>query len=157
VPLRVEVTHVAGVLSRPARRTLEGRVGRAIDRYLEAAFLGGDYPRSDFGTSFRSFTAGAARRAHSDQALLTNRPLGASTRWVRAARRTAYLSVLAPKGRVAGVTAAVDLVLRVDRGDDPAQRVHLRGRLLLTRDHRGAWSIFGYDLSRSTVPVGGRS
>jgi hypothetical protein len=57
--------------------------------------------------------------------------------------------VLAPKGEVAGITAAVDLELRVDRGSRPDRHVSLAGRLLLTPAAHGRWSIFGYDLHRS--------
>jgi hypothetical protein len=150
VPMRVEVTHVAGRLAAPGRRTLAAKVGRTISAYVDAAFLTGRYPRSSFSTSFASsFTSGAARQARGEQALLTNQPFGRTTRSVRATRRTAYLSVLAPRQRVAGVTAAVDLVFAVDRGTAPPDRVELRGRLLLTRDPAGAWRIFGYDLDRS--------
>jgi len=153
VPLRVEVTHVAGKLPARDRRRVADRVGRALSAYVDAAFLGGAYPRSDFTRSFGAFTGGGARQARRDTALLTNQPLGATTRTVQATRRTAYLSVLAPKGTVAGATAAVDLVFRVDRGPRPGRRVHLRGRLLLTKDRSGGWAIFGYDLSRSSRPL----
>ncbi len=62
--------------------------------------------------------------------------------------------MLAPKQHPAGVTAAVDLVFLVDRGDQPAQRVHLKGRLLLTHGKDGGrWTIFGYDLNRSQAPA----
>lgn len=152
VPMRVEVTHVAGKLG-PVRRTaLVAAVRRTLSAYVDAAFLAGDYPRSSFAGSFTSFTRGAARQARGDAAQLTNRPLGATTRSVRATRRTAYLSVLAPRQQVAGVTAAVDLEFLVDRDQAPAQRVKVRGRLLLTRDRAGAWKIFGYDVTRSQTP-----
>jgi hypothetical protein len=65
--------------------------------------------------------------------------------------------VIAPRGKVAGVTAAVDLVFRVDRGDKAGRRVHLKGRLLMTPARPGTWAVFGYDLSRSSAPVGSRS
>jgi hypothetical protein len=153
-PFRVSVTHVAGELSKSKRANVARRVRTTLSAYVDAAFLAGDYPRSDFDSSFRSFTSGAARDARSDRGLLTNRSLGASTASVRAIRRTAYLSVLAPKQHPAGVTAAVNLVFLVDRGDRPAQRVHLKGRLVLTHaKHGGKWSIFGYDLSRSQAPA----
>jgi hypothetical protein len=152
-PLRISVTHVAGRLDKPHRVLLARHVGRTISAYVDAAFPGGGYPRSDFSSSFGAFTAGALADARHDQDLLTNRPLGASTTSVRATRRTAYLSVLAPKGRVAGVTAAVDLELLVDRGRRPGWHVHLAGRLLLTPTSPGRWSIFGYDLHRSDTPT----
>lgn len=145
---------MAGELPAAARRTVATRVGRTISAYVDAAFLDGDYPRSDFKASFGAFTPGGAGQARADVSLLTNQPLGATTRTVQATRRTAYLSVLAPKGKVAGATAAVDLAFRVDRGSRPGRRVHLKGRLLLTRDRTGSWAIFGYDLDRSATQVG---
>jgi hypothetical protein len=148
-PLRVAVTRVSGKLSAHDRTVLAANVGRVIGGYLDAAFLRGPYPRSDFSDSFGAFTRGAARTARRDQALLTNRGLGPSTASVRAVRRTAYLSVLAPFEVAAGVTANVALDLVVRRSSGPPQRVRMSGRLLLTRDDRGGWSIFGYDLSRS--------
>ena len=154
-PLKVVVTRVSGTLPARSRPALEANVARTISAYVDAAFLKGDYPRSDFSGSFGSFTAGAARDARRDQGLLTNRQLGPTTESVRATRRTAYLSVLAPYKVAAGVTAKVDLVFVVDRGDQPAQQVRLGGRLLLTRDKSGGWSIFGYDLHRSDTPRSG--
>jgi hypothetical protein len=157
-PFRVSVTHVAGKLSQAKRNTVARRVRATLSAYVDKAFLAGDYPRSDFGSSFGAFTSGAARDARHDQGLLTNRSLGPTTTSVRAVHRTAYLSVLAPKQHPAGVTAAVDLTFRVDRGDRSAQRVHLKGRLLLTHGNNGGrWSIFGYDLNRSQLPARGDS
>ena len=152
VPLKVVVTRVSGKLPEKSRPALEANVGKAISAYVDGAFLAGDYPRSDFGDAFGAFTSGAAGDARRDADLLTNRELGPSTESVRATRRTAYLSVLAPYKVAAGVTAKVDLVFVVDRGDDTAQRVRLAGRLLMTRNKSNGWSIFGYDLHRSQTP-----
>ena len=152
VPLKVVVTRVSGKLPEKSRPALEANVGKAISAYVDGAFLAGDYPRSDFGGAFGVFTSGAAGNARRDVRLLTNRELGPSTESVRATRRTAYLSVLAPYKVAAGVTAKVDLVFVVDRGDDTAQRVRLAGRLLMMRNKSNGWSIFGYDLHRSQTP-----
>ena len=152
VPLKVVVTRVSGKLPEKSKPALEANVGKAISAYVDGAFLAGDYPRSDFGEAFGAFTSGAAGDARRDADLLTNRELGPSTASVRATRRTAYLSVLAPYKVAAGVTAKVDLVFVVDRGDQTAQRVRLAGRLLLTRNKSNGWSIFGYDLHRSETP-----
>lgn len=157
-PWQIRVTHVAGRLGARDRRALVTRVGRTLEAYVAAAFVAGDYPRSDFARSFSSsFTRGAARRARADLAVLTNRPLGPTTRAVRAARRTAYLSVLAPEGKPGGVSAAVHLVLDVDRGDRVAQRLRVQGRLLLTPGRPGTWRIFGYDVDGRRTPLRGRS
>jgi hypothetical protein len=157
VVLRTRVGHVAGRLPAASRQRLVATVGRTLSTYLDEAFIGGNYPRSDFDGSFGAFTAGAATAARRDETLLTNRTLGPTTERVRATRRTASLSVLAPGGRAAGVTATLDAVLRVDRGSRPARLVHLHGRLLLTPRVDGSWAIFGYDLDRSTTPAGSAS
>ena len=157
VPLRVRVTRVLGRLPERAHPALEANVGKAIGAYLDGAFLSGTYPRSDFSAAFAPFTRGAAVQAHRDTTLLTNASYGATTTAVRATRSTAYLSVLAPNKVAAGVTARVDLVMRVDRGQQPAEQVRITGRMLLTRNARNDWTIFGYQLARSDAPAGGGS
>jgi hypothetical protein len=154
VPQKVVVTRVSGRLPVAARKSLEANVAKTLKAYVDAAFLAGEYPRSDFAGSFGTFTSGARADARRDQGLLTNQPLGPTTESVHATRRTAYLSVLAPYKVAAGVTAKVDLVFVVDRGDQPSQRVRVAGRLLLTRTPSapGGWAVFGYDLHRSSAP-----
>ncbi|HVH95242.1 MAG TPA: hypothetical protein VM688_10015 [Nocardioidaceae bacterium] len=152
-PFRVAVTRVSGKLTEQQRTGLAADVRRVLAAYLDAAFLGGTYPRSDFTDSFGTFTTGAARTARRDRDLLTNERLGPHTESVRAVRRTAFLSVLAPSEVAAGVTANVNLDLMVRTLSGPSERVRLKGRLLLTRNPGNGWSIFGYDVSRSDTPV----
>jgi hypothetical protein len=156
VPLKVLVTRVSGRLPAKARTSLQGNVGRTISAYVDGAFLG-DYPRSDFSAAFATFTKGAASDAKRDRDLLTNARFGPSTGSVAVKKQTAYLSVLAPHKVAAGVTARVELALLLDRADKSAERVHVTGRLLLTRKQGGGWQIFGYDLARSNTAVGGGS
>jgi hypothetical protein len=152
VPLTVRVTRVAGRLRPKARTALEHNVGRVVGRYFHDAFLG-DYPRTDFHDAFATFSRDAEQRARADRALLTNAELGPSTQAVTPRVEKAYLSVLAPNKVAAGVTARVRLEMVADRDNQQDRRVTVTGRLLLTRKKSGGWQIFGYDLSRSTVPV----
>lgn len=154
-PLRVRVTRVAGRLPARVRPALEKHVASSIQRYVDGAFLG-EYPRSSFPQAFVTFTRGARAQGVRQATLLTNKTFGPTTTSVRTARGTAYLSVLAPNRVAVGVTARVDLVFAVERGDAAAQKVHLQGRLLMTRSG-GTWKIFGYDLARSQAPVGSSS
>jgi hypothetical protein len=149
VHLRIRVTRVSGKLKDSQRRALEHNVGKAITGYFNAAYLGGDYPRSDFGNAFNTFSKGAARRARHDRGLLTNASLGQSTESVTPKKTAAYLSVLAPNKVAAGVDARIILVYVADRGDKPAQQVQVTGRLMLTRKKSGGWQIFGYHVARS--------
>lgn len=156
-PARVRVTRVSGTLKEKDRVVLADNVRKVVTAYFDDAFVGGDYPRESFGDAFATFSVGAARQADGDRDLLTNRVLGATTEAVRVRRRTAYLSVLAPYKVAAGVTARVHLRFLADRGDKPAKRVDVTGRLMLTRKRSGGWQIFGYDLSQNARTVGKES
>jgi hypothetical protein len=151
---KVRVTRVAGRLKPKDQEVLATKVGAVVTAYFEDAFLGGDYPRSDFDDAFATFTPGAAEQAKHDRDLLTNIDLGPTTDSVVASRQTAYLSVLAPHKVAAGVTALVDLRFVADRGDEPDKEVTVKGRLMLTRKNDGGWTIFGYDLTQSASTVG---
>jgi len=154
VPLKVKVTRVSGTLPKKVRSTLESKVGRAISGYFDAAFVGGEYPRTDFSDAFGTFTRNAAAQARRDTGLLTNAVLGGSTESVSVQDSDAWLSVLAPNKVAAGVTAKFRLVFVADRGDAAADReVTMTGRLLLTRARDGGWDIFGYDVARSVAPA----
>lgn len=153
-PPVVRVTRVAGRLPARDRRALERNAGRVVTRWFDEAYLGGTQPRTDFSGAFAAFTPGARRQARGDRGLLTNALLGARATEVVPHRRAAYLSVLAPYGVAAGVTARIELAYLVLREDRPDRQVTVRGRLVLTRAERGGWEIFGYDLSRSVRPGG---
>jgi hypothetical protein len=151
--VKVRVTRVAGRMRPKDQEVLADKVGSVVSAYFDDAFLGGDYPRSDFDGAFATFSAGAAKQAQRDRDLLSNSVLGPTTESVVARRQTAYLSVLAPHKVAAGVTARVDLRFVADRGDEPAKEVTVKGRLMLTRKDDGGWKIFGYDLTQSASAV----
>ena len=151
-PLKVVVTRVSGRLSPQARHALEGNVKAVLARYLDAAYLGGTYPRSDFSAAYASFTPAVRAQARHDGWLLTNRSLGPTAQAVVARKQAAYLSVLAPYSVAAGLTARLHLEYVVDRGARPARQVTVTGRLMLTR-HGHGWAIFAYDVSRSVRSV----
>jgi hypothetical protein len=156
-PARVRVSRVSGKLKEKDREVLADNVEKVVTAYFDDAFLAGEYPRESFADAFATFSTGAARQADGDRDLLTNRVLGPTTEAVQVRRRTAYLSVLAPYRVAAGVTARVHLRFLADRGDKPAKRVDVTGRLMLTRKKSGGWQIFGYDLSQNARTVGEES
>ncbi|MDQ3615812.1 MAG: hypothetical protein M3393_04150 [Actinomycetota bacterium] len=150
--MTVRVTHVSGRFVDSKKASLRRSVGTVVSKYFDAAFLTGDYPRSDFDGAFEPFSKGAAAKARKDRNLLTTARLGPSTEAVAITQKEASLSMLAARGAVAGVTAQIRLVYVVDRGDRDGTRVTISGRLLLTREKSGDWQIFGYDVARSAVP-----
>lgn len=154
VPTQATVAKVVGAkLNREQKERLEKQVSRVLSDYFDAAFLGGEYPRSDFSGALATFSPGAAQRATSDRALLTNASIGTSTEAVVARTKAARLDVLVPRRLVAGLTARIRLVFVQERTDGADQRVTVSGRLLMNRAKSGSWQIFGYDINRSSVPV----
>lgn len=157
--MKVRVARVVGEdLPKQRRRRLEEQVGRVVAGYFDAAYLGGEYPRTDFTGALAAFSDGAVQRAASDRNLLTNAGIGARTDRVVPRAKQARLDVLVPRRVVAGLTARVRLVFLQEQARGPVRKVTVQGRLLLNRKKSGPWQIFGYDLSRSSVPsrAGGR-
>jgi hypothetical protein len=145
VPTRTGIHRVFGRLPVARRKAVRRQVGKVVDRWWEAAYLGGTYPRGSFPSAFPGFTAAAEERARADKALLTNQTGGPLIDEVTATRRTVTLDILATRKRARTVTAHV--VLKFDTTGQKTGTTTVRGRLFLTHQ-RGAWRIFGYDLSK---------
>ncbi len=148
-PLVVTVKSTAGTLSHDRLSSAKVSIGRVVDGWLEAAFIGGDYPRDDFTSAFARFTAGAARDAERDRALLTNVTLGPELVDVAARRRAVKLSILAAHHRPQGASARVHLTLAGVRDDGSVLNLYVSGDLYLTRTEGNTWKIFGFDLDRA--------
>jgi hypothetical protein len=145
VRTRTKIHRVFGRLPDARRKVVRRQVGEVVDRWWEAAYLGGTYPRSSFPAAFPGFTRGAEARARADKALLTNQTGGHRIDSVEATHRSVSLDVLATRKQARSVTAHV--LLRFDTTGDKTGTTVVRGRLFLVRQ-RGGWRIFGYDLSK---------
>jgi hypothetical protein len=153
--MKVSVARVSGErLKKDQRRRLEKQIGRVLSDYFDDAYLAGEYPRSDFAGALAVFSPGLAERATSDRTLLTNAGIGPDTEAVVARAKQARLDVLVPRRLVAGLTARIRLVFVEDRATGADRKTTVKGRLMLNRKSSGAWQIFGYDVSRSSVPAG---
>ncbi|GAB3021060.1 hypothetical protein GCM10011376_22350 [Nocardioides flavus (ex Wang et al. 2016)] len=147
VPTRTTIHRVFGRLPDARRKAVRRQVGAVVDRWWEAAYLGGTYPRRSFPSAFPGFTDAAERRARADKALLTNQTGGSRIDAVAARKRSVMVDILATRGRARTVTAHV--LLRFDTTGSKTGTTTVRGRLFLTRK-RGAWRIFGYDLAKGS-------
>jgi hypothetical protein len=58
-PTKVGIHRVHGRLPVARRKAVRRQVGAVVDRWWEAAYLGGTYPRSSFHAAFPGFTAAA--------------------------------------------------------------------------------------------------
>lgn len=148
IETRVEVGEVVGNLPKRPARDVAADVAGVVDRWLTAAYVGGDYPRSKFGEAYPGFTQDAAKLAAQQPGLMSNTAVADRVDSVTAKRRVVRVDVLAPKGEAAGATAHVNLVIKltgkVERTDQ------IRGRVVLTRSKSG-WRVFGFDIERGEV------
>lgn len=148
IETRVEVGEIAGALPKGPAREVAADVAEVVDGWLDAAYVGGDYPRSDFGRAFAGFTDDAARLATRQAALMSNAAVGKDVDEVTATRRVIRVDLLAPKGEPAGATAHVNLV--IDLTGDVDRTDQVRGRVVLTPVKNG-WRVFGFDIERGEV------
>lgn len=152
VTTRSEIGTVIGRLPGPRRKAVRLQVTDVLDRWWDAAYVGGAYPRTDF-RRYPGFTPGAARRATYDRDLMSNADIGERVTSVTPLMRKARLDLLAVDRRARSVTARFDLRMRVAlAGTDAGQpartrRLQVRGRVFLTRQPAG-WRVFGYDVTK---------
>jgi hypothetical protein len=139
---------VVGRLGRDDRRRLSRHVTPVVQRWFERAYVGGEYPRSNFRDAFPGFTVGARHAARQDLDLMTNKRIGPRISGVTPKQSQVWLDVLAVGKRAAAVTARFRLAFRTQ--GEVSRRVAVRGRLMLTRAGPG-WRIFGYDVARSNA------
>ena len=146
VQLVTRVGVVTGKLQPVRRKALAHRVGEIVDAWFDAAYLGGDYPRTGFADAFPGFTRDAAALARRDRDLLTNARIGQRIDGVVPLRKSVKVDLLSPGRRPAGATARFRLEFLTTGGLE--RRVVVNGRLMLARVH-GAWKVFAYDVRRS--------
>ena len=142
----VRAGEVVGRMRKGDRTRVVGAVSGVAVRYLDAAFLAGDYPREGgFRSALASFTPGTAKAARGDLGLLTNAGIAPRVDEVTAARLGVTVDVLAVRERASAATAHVKLVFNTT--GDVAKRVQVQGRLMMTKSD-GRWRVFAYHLSK---------
>jgi hypothetical protein len=122
-------------------------VTKVVQRWFNAAYVAGEYPRKDFADAFPGFTRAAGDEARRDRKLMSNADIGARISDVTPTRSRVWIDVLSPNKRAVGVTARFELRFRTE--GDLTRKVVVRGRLLMTRHQGSGWRIFAYDVSKS--------
>jgi hypothetical protein len=145
VTTQVSFGKLTGKLPPDARQRVSDQVGDVVDGWIDAAYVGGDYPRRDFSDVWPGFTAGAEADAHQDRALMSNEDIGDRIDGVEPYKRVVRLDVLAVGQHAVGVTAHVALAFGTT--GDLERKVRVKGRLFLTHTDRG-WQVFGYDVTK---------
>jgi len=151
IETQVDVGAVVGKLGKGPAREVAADVADVVDGWLDAAYVAGDYPRSEFGDAFPGFTEDAAKLARRQSDLMSNDGVGDKVDDVTATRRVVRVDLLAPKGKAAAATAHVNLVIKLTGDVDRTDQI--RGRVVLTRSKNG-WRVFGFDIERGRVRGG---
>ena len=145
----VSLGTVTGSLPRARRTAIKRVVGTTVNRWIEAAYVPGGYPRARFTEAFRTFTRDATTQARRDRTLTSNRAISQRLSSVRLRQRKIRVDVLARGGRPVGATARVVVAQRL-QGPRIDRVERITGRLHLTPTARG-WQIFAYDLQRGRL------
>ena len=145
-PADVALGTLSGRLTKTETKQAVTELGAVVLRWFDDAYLGGDYPREGFGSSFRTFTTGAAALARKDGALMSNGTRGAQIESVTTIGRQVRLDLLATGHKVVGATARVTLIFRTE--GEATRTVTVKGKVFLTQGTKGGWRIFGYDMTR---------
>lgn len=148
IPTKATIESVKGRLNRDRRKQLKRRVTKTVDRWIDAAYVAGDYPRNDFSDAFGIFSKDAAALAKHDRRVMSNAKLGDRLDSVTAKARRLRIDVLAHNGNAAGVTGRFVLVLDLD--GEVRRKDRIAGSLYLTYTGK-KWQVFGYDVKRGTV------
>lgn len=144
---RLTVGRVTGRVAAPARIRVVREVGSVVDRWTDAAFLAGDYPRGDFRDDFPGFTRGAAIQARRDWRLMSNADIGRRVDEVHPRKRRVLVDLLGVRRKAVAATARFYLSFRTV--GDVERIVVVRGRLRLVPIGQ-AWRVFAYDVSKGT-------
>ncbi|WP_067437164.1 hypothetical protein [Nocardioides jensenii] len=141
---------VTGKVAPKRARSAVGSVGRTVDRWFEAAWVGGRFPRRSMKGAWPGFTRDLMRRARTDKVLTTNARLAPRIEGVHVVRRVVKVDLLGAARRPVGATARFRLVF--DTEGDVTRRVVVTGRLTMS-PVKGTWRIFAYDVARQARAV----
>ncbi|WP_028661234.1 hypothetical protein [Nocardioides insulae] len=153
IATNLKIGVVTGKLPRAQRQQASAAVGKVVDGWLDAAYLG-TYPSTRpqlASASFRGFTKGAAAQASRQAQLTTNAAIAGTIDGATAKRRIVKVDLFAPKGKPVAARANVAMVF--DTTGEAEQRRRVNARLDLTKVE-GTWRVFAFDVSNTAVPAG---
>ena len=149
--LTVSIEQMKGGVPKSHRAGIRHAIAKPIERWMDAAYLTGTYPRERYtADDFPGWTGQAATLARHDQRVTTNAAVSRHIVGVVADRRSAGLYVFAVGGHTGGATARINLKMTAEKPDHTRTTFVVSGELYLTPDD-GHWRIFGYDLHRTVL------
>ncbi|MEU6136871.1 hypothetical protein [Nocardioides sp. NPDC047086] len=143
-----KLVHVQGKFPRSRHQAVATNVAKAVDRWLQAAYVGGDYPRatSTFtAKSFPGFSKVAIAQAGKQMSLMSNATIAPHIDGVEVAASDIHVDLLANNNYPVGAVARVRLVY--DTTGDRVARQTVRGTLDMVPT-KTSWAVFGFNITR---------
>lgn len=148
-----KLIHVQGKFPRSRHQAVAGNVAKVVDGWLQAAYVGGDYPRatSTFtAKSFPGFSKGAIAQAGKQMSLMSNATIAPHIDGVEVVSSDVHVDLLANNNYPVGAIARVRLVY--DTTGERASRQTVRGSLDMVPTDT-SWAVFGFNITREEKPA----
>jgi hypothetical protein len=148
-----KLIHVQGRFPKNRRQAAAANVAKVVDRWLQAAYVGGDYPRatSTFtAKSFPGFSKGAIAQAGKQMSLMSSATIAPDIDGVEVVSSDVHVDLLANNNHPVGAVARVRLVY--DTTGDRESRQTVRGSLDMVPTET-SWAVFGFNITREEKPT----
>ena len=143
-----KLVHVQGKFPRNRHQAAATNVAKVVDRWLQAAYVGGDYPRATSTFTAKSlpgFSPGAIAQAGKQMTLMSNATIAPHIDGIKVVSSDVTVDLLASNNYPVGAIARVRLVY--DTAGDRASRQTVRGSLDMVPT-KTSWAVFGFDITR---------
>lgn len=143
-----KLVHVQGKFPRSRHQAVAANVAAVVDRWLQAAYVGGDYPRatSTFtAKSFPGFSPGTIAQAGKQMSLMSNATIAPHIDGVEVVASDVHVDLLANNNYPVGAVARIRLVY--DTTGERESRQTVRGTLDMVPT-KTSWAVFGFDITR---------
>ncbi|TQL67465.1 hypothetical protein FB381_1341 [Nocardioides albertanoniae] len=148
VQSEAKLIHVQGKFPKNRRQAAATNVAKVVDRWLQAAYVGGDYPRATSTFSAKSlpgFSQGAISQAGKQMSLMSNATIAPHIDGVKVVSSDVHVDLLASNNYPVGALARVQLVYDTD--GERKSRQTVRGTLDMVPTET-SWAVFGFDITR---------
>lgn len=143
-----KLIHVQGKFPKNRHQAVATNVAKVVDRWLQAAYVGGDYPRatSTFtAKSFPGFSKGTIAQAGKQMTQMSNATIAPHIDGVEVVASNVHVDLLANNNYPVGAVARVRLVY--DTTGERASRQTVRGSLDMVPT-KTSWAVFGFNITR---------
>ncbi|NYI79030.1 hypothetical protein [Nocardioides panzhihuensis] len=142
-----KLIHVQGKFPKSRHQAVAANVSAVVDSWLQAAYVGGDFPRatSTYGNVFPGFSKGAVAQAGKQMSLMSSATIAPHIDSVEVVSSDVHVDLLANNNYPVGAVARVRLVY--DTTGERESRQIVRGSLDMVPT-KSSWAVFGFNITR---------